>query len=68
NGGLLIRMSQVQVLQGEPIKESRIIDAAFLHLKILASLHPPHLSNSSFSRETLSLNFLVKQLGFTLLI
>ncbi|MEZ8808910.1 hypothetical protein, partial [Vibrio atlanticus] len=41
NGGLLIRMSQVQVLQGEPIKESRIIDAAFLHLKILAYLPPP---------------------------
>ncbi|MEZ8467217.1 hypothetical protein AB6D04_23375, partial [Vibrio splendidus] len=34
NGGLLIRMSQVQVLQGEPIRKGRIIDAAFLHLKI----------------------------------
>ncbi|CDT78974.1 hypothetical protein VCR3J2_170002 [Vibrio coralliirubri] len=45
-------MSQVQVLQGEPIKRSRIIDAAFLHLKILTSQYNyPHLSNTIFNSE-----------------
>ncbi|WP_213882714.1 hypothetical protein, partial [Vibrio crassostreae] len=47
------RMSQVQVLQGEPIKKSRIIDAAFLHLKIITSQYNyPHISNIIFNSKT----------------
>ncbi|MEZ8138902.1 hypothetical protein ACED34_25700, partial [Vibrio splendidus] len=59
NGGLLIRMSQVQVLQGEPIKKSRIIDAAFLHLKTETySYKSPRLpiTNTSSNTETNSFN------------
>ncbi|MEZ8111984.1 hypothetical protein ACED56_23140, partial [Vibrio splendidus] len=57
NGGLLIRMSQVQVLQGEPIRKGRITDAAFLHLKTeTCSYKSLPITNTSSNTETNSFN------------